>query len=231
MSNDLNVQATLNYIDKVHAARNDTARSLNRVVLVTLTVSLLLVLAAVGLVSPQGKISVSVLGANLKVSFVVLLASGMVLIACLTVYIRALILRMWALYEELPRLYMAIGFEREMVAMQDALTSPFLSLSHGRILLASPSSQQYKAQGTVERKYERFTFYAVTAAIAVSPTLAEIFAAVKVIDLVRWQLYPIGWQLLLGLLLIPIAVTITTAWSSKDPSRRFANQESGEHKS
>ena len=213
----VDLQATFHYIDKVYAARNEAARALNRAVLVTLIVSLFLVLAATGLVKPPPEISI--FGAKLKPSFAILLVSGMTLVACLMVYIRALILRMWAMYVELPRLYDKINFGRdgrENRAMRDSLTSPFRSLSYGQLLKASLVSELYPARRSVERWYEILTFRFVSFAIVAFPPLAELAAILKLGDLFGWR----DLWFLVGVLwfLVCFAVTCITAYP---PEGRF----------
>jgi len=229
---DVNVQATLHYIDKVYAARIEAARALNRAVLFTLFVSLSLSLSAIGLIKPPH--GISVLGMHLRASFAVLLVSGVVLVSCLMVYIRALILRMWALYEELPRLYSAINFVHEDKAMQDSLTSPFLALSYGRLLRAPLESKRYLAKSFVVHWYEKLTFGFVMVAIVAFPVLAELAASIRVVRIIEVQnLW--SWELLLFLPLcfFIICITCITAISPKGrfstnaaPTKRITLRES-----
>jgi hypothetical protein len=116
--NDTNIQATLNYIDKVYGEITTNGTALNRLLLIILIVSALQVLAAAGWVSTEG--DMTLLGLGVKLTFVVLLLCSIFILVCLVACFRAMSVRGYALWREIRRLYKTIGYVREDTAMADA---------------------------------------------------------------------------------------------------------------
>jgi hypothetical protein len=183
--NDTNIQATLNYIDKVFAEQSRIGSAINRTALVALTISALQLLAAVGWVSTKGDISL--LGLGVKATFVVLLLCSMVIIACFMAYYHALAHRGYVMSLEIPRLYKTVGYDREARAMEDTLASPFRSVIFNRVLAAQHSSKLYPPSSSHERAYAKYTSYIVRFLVLGTPTLAEIGGTVKLAYIIGWQ--------------------------------------------
>jgi hypothetical protein len=209
--NDTNIQATLNYIDKVYSEITRTGTAINRAVLVTLTVSTLQLLAAAGWVSTEG--DMSLLGLGVKATFVVLLLCSMLILVCLVAYWRALSLRGHVLWTEIRRLYTTIGYVREASAMHDSLASPFRSLHFSRLLAAQHSSTLYPPPSpSLERPYAKYSSYAMEILVRGFPTLAELAGTVK--------LAYIGWPILWWVPTLAFAVATATTMLAY-PSRYY----------
>jgi len=183
--NETNLQATLNYIDKVFAEQSRIASAINRTALGALTISALQLLAAAGWVSTKNDITL--LGLGVKATFVVLLLCSMVIVACLMAYYRALALRGYVMYMEIRRLYKTVGYDREARAMKDTLASPFRSLVFTRVLAAQHPSELYPPSSSRERAYAKYTSYIVEFLVLGTPTLAEIGGTVKFAYIIGWQ--------------------------------------------
>jgi hypothetical protein len=205
-ANDTNIQATLNYIDKVFAELGRIGTAINRTALVALTISALQLLAAAGWVSTKGDISL--LGLGVKMTFVVLLLCSMVILACLMTYYRALAVRGYVMGLEICRLYKTVGYDREVRAMKDTLASPFRSVVFTRAVAAQHYSELYRPSSSQERAYAKYTSHIVRFLVLGTPTLAEIGGTVKLAYIVGWQ---IPWWVLTLALAFATAITALTS--------------------
>jgi hypothetical protein len=205
-ANDTNIQATLNYIDKVYAELGRIGTAINRTALVALTISALQLLAAAGWVSTKGDIRL--LGFGVKATFVVLLLCSMVILACLMAYYRALAIRGYVMGLEIGRLYKTVGYDREATAMEDTLASPFRSVVFTRAVAAQYFSGMYPPSSSNERAYAKVLSALVRFLVLGAPTLAEIGGTVKLAYIIGWQR---PWWVLTLALAFATAITALTS--------------------
>lgn len=189
--NDTNIQATLNYIDKVYSEITRNGTALNRALLIILVVSALQVLAAAGWVSTEG--DMTLLGLGVKATFVVLLLCSMLILVCLLACFRAMLVRGYVLWQEIHRLYKTIEYVREDRAMVDTLASPFRSLHFSRVIAAQHSSTLYRPawsnalERALERAYAKYSSQIIVRLVRWFPTLAEIAGVLKLAYIFGWQ--------------------------------------------
>lgn len=206
--NDTNIQATLNYIDKVYSEITRNGTAINRALLIILAVSVLQVLAAAGWVSTEG--DMTLLGLTVKATFVVLLLCSMLILVCLLACFRAMLVRGYVLFKEIQRLYETIGYVREAEAMADTLASPFRSLHFSRVIAAQHSTALYRPEWSkpleraLERAYAKYSSEIIVRLVRWFPTLAEIAGVLKLAYIFGWQS---PWWVLT--LVFPAATAIT----------------------
>jgi hypothetical protein len=193
--NDMNKEATLNYIDKLYVALDRASSALNRTLLITVTLSLIQLLAAAGWISTQG--TVSLFGLSMRATFTVLLIASMSIIASLVVYSWSLMARMPSLHMEIIRLYENMFDAKERQAMDHPLRSALAPNIFIFVILEpyeigeNPWPNSDIEESHWPRRLLFFYSSALTYAVALSwlilPTVAEIAATLRLADILGWQ--------------------------------------------
>lgn len=188
----------LNYIDKVYASLGRAWILENRLTLVTLILSLLLLIISAGVVSPQERFSFG--GLELAASLAGFLAGGIVIVTSLVIFFYSLAVRTVALQNEIRRLYATINYRRERNAMVDALTSPFQGENAIAMLLGPLLSERIRPKNKMIEHYDRIVALSILFLIILLPMAAEAAALLKLAAIVGWERYWLWLPLILFIL-------------------------------
>jgi hypothetical protein len=181
-------EVTLNYIDKVHFMFDKTGSYCTRMALTLVIASSLMLTISVGWVSAQEDFSLGGLG--LKISFVALLASGIVLIASMYLALYTAFIRYDALDAELLRLYRTQG--HEITRSDGTIDLVGFYPSTLLIMLMAPGGSE-TARHKWARNFETFIAIVVVFGLFfLLPIVAEVAMVVKLASVAGWN-HPLVW--------------------------------------
>jgi hypothetical protein len=198
---------TLNYIDKMFGALINLWGVKNRVGVIAIVLSSLLLVISVGWVSTKPDFSLGGLG--LKMTFSAVLAGSMVFVTALVAYYYFLHVRSEEMAKEIIDLYGTLNYSTEN--MRDLVLGPFESMDP-LITFITPLSS--KSQPT--KRFIRFFNGAVGIFVLLVlhlalPIVAESAAILRLASIVGWERF---WIWMPFVLLVVITITVSIAiWS------------------
>jgi hypothetical protein len=212
-------EGTLNYIDKLYSTAHSIGSLENRATIIMLILSLFLFALAQDILSVDGKLTWQ--GLKLTISLPFLLASLVVAITALPIYVYLLDVRASILHRKAAMYYRHL--ERNDLAenlgstelAQASLTDPFLSLDLATTVVQTGLSARPESQRTYVRFYNKAVGWAFLGLLWFGPVCAEGAALWRLVALANCRLAAL-W---LPLALVPffvVTILIPIIWHRDD---------------
>lgn len=197
----------LHYIDKVHSSLTGTITALNRVWILLVVFSFILIILCFGLVSTSNS-GFSYGGLNLIVPFWIIIFGGAWVIGILFIYMLSLETQRGVLVEEIIKLYKSIGYENDSMKLG------------GTGALEIPNMMTIAIESIKFESIINIPLSATFVVVLLVPLGAEIIACYKTIATFGWKWWIIASFLLLFLLSISYLISYVHSILSESPATR-----------
>jgi|SRR5579859_5949084 len=187
-------ELVLHYIDKVHSSLTGTITALNRVWILLVVFSFILIILCFGLVS-TGNSGFSYGGLNLIVPLWIIIFGGAWVIGILFIYLLSLETQRGELVDEIVKLYQSIGYENNSMKLR------------GTGALEIPNMMSIVIESIKFKSIMDPLLLVIFGVVFLIPLGAEGIACYKIIAVFGWKWWIIVSFLLLFLLTISYLIT------------------------